>query len=53
MYGNSLKFFSERAESASLEELVEQSSATAPDWNAEGEYVAAGNRWGDVLIDDG
>ena len=40
MYGNSLKFFSERAESAPLEELVEQSSATTPDWNAEGEYVA-------------
>ncbi len=40
MYGNSLKFFSEGVESAPLEELVAQSSATAPDWNQEGEYVA-------------
>jgi len=39
MYGDSLKFFSEGAQSATLEELVAQSSATAPDWSAPGEYV--------------
>ena len=40
MYGNSLKFFSEGTQSASLEELVAQSSATAPEWDGKGEYVA-------------
>ena len=39
MYGDSLKFFSEGAQSASLEELVAQCSATAPDWNGPGEYT--------------
>lgn len=40
MYGNSLKFFSEGAESAPLEELVAQSSATVPEWHGKGEHVA-------------
>lgn len=39
MYGDSLAFFSEGVQSASLEELVAQSTATAPEWNGPGEYT--------------